>query len=603
LTAVFANGTGVITPGNLAVTSGKAMSVSPTATTIYTLTVTPPAGSAITQTATVTVVPAPAITSFVASPGTIAAGGSSSLTAVFANGTGVITPGNLTVTSGTAVSVSPTATTIYTLTVTPPVGTAITQTVTVTVTASNSTSITVDQSSSGPAVTDQLLGMNMAIWYDPTTAAILPAFQTAGIKAVRWPGGSDSDLYHWSTNTLCDGGYADPTSTFANFVNDMVIPGGLDVALTANYGSNAACTGGGDPTEAAAWAAAAVTDGANVSHITVGNEVYGSWEYDLHTKPNDPTTYAAAVVGASGYYQLIKAADPSVLVGVVVDADNSTGGWDNIVLANAKGSYDFVEYHYYPEAPGQENDTSLVHQLAQGLTTNINTVKAELAKWGTPGTPIYVGEMGSVYTNPGKQSTSITQALFAGETLGEMMNDGVSRATWWIGFGGCEDSVSGTGANFSSSLYGWQNFGGYMVFSDGLPDGYDCNNETLAAGTLLPTARAYQLFSNVAVKGESVLTATVAGDTTDVRAYAATNNGGTALVVFNLNETVSEPVTITLSGETATAGGTVETYSKAIYDQSQNNVWAAPTTVTLGAQNLPLTLTLDPWSMNVVILK
>ena len=603
MTAVFTNGTGVITPGNISVTSGTAVSVSPAATTNYTLTVTPATGAAITQTATVTVVPAPTITSLVANPATIAAGGSSSLTAVFANGAGVITPGNISVTSGTAVSVNPTATTTYTLTVTPSLGTAITKTVTVTVTAGNTTSITVDQSSTGSAVTDQLLGMNMAVWYDPTTAAILPAFKTAGIKAVRWPGGSDSDLYHWATNTLCDGGYADTNSTFANFVNDEVIPGGLDVALTANYGSNAACNGGGDPTEAAAWASAAVTAGANVSHITVGNEVYGNWEYDLHTKPNDPTTYAAAVVGASGYYKLIKAADPNVLVGVVVDADNATGGWDNIVLANAKGSYDFVEYHYYPEAPGQENDTTLVHQLAQGLTTNINIVKAELAKWGTAGTPIYVGEMGSVYTNPGKQSTSITQALFAGQTLGEMMNDGVSRATWWIGFGGCEDSASGTGANFSSSLYGWQNYGGYMVFSDGLPDGYDCNNETLAAGTLLPTARAYQLFSSVAVKGENVLTATVAGDTTDVRAYAATNNGGTALVVFNLNETASETVTITLSGETATSGGTVETYSKAIYDQSQNNVWAGPATSTLGAQNLPLTLTLDPWSMNVVTIK
>ena len=603
LTAIFANGAGVITPGNLSVTSGTAVSVSPAATTTYTLTVTPAAGAAITQTVTVTVAPAPTITSFTANPATIASGTSSSLTAIFANGAGVITPGNLSVTSGTAVSVSPAATTTYTLTVTPSLGSAVTKTVTVTVASGSSTSITVDQSSTGPAVTDQLLGMNMAVWYDPTTAAILPAFQTAGIQAVRWPGGSDSDLYHWATNTLCDGGYADANSTFANFVNDLVIPGGLDAALTANYGSNAACNGPGDPTEAAAWASAAVTDGAHVSHITVGNEVYGSWEYDLHAKPNDPTTYAAAVVGASGYYQLIKAADPNVLVGVVVDADNTAGGWDNIVLANAKGSYDFVEYHYYPETPGQENDTTLIHQLAQGLTTNLNTVKAELAKWGTAGTPIYVGEMGSVYTNPGKQSTSITQALFAGQTLGEMMNDGVSRATWWIGFGGCEDSASGTGANFSSSLYGWQNYGGYMVFSDGLPDGYDCNNETLAAGTLLPTARAYQLFSNVAVKGETVLTATVAGDTTDVRAYAATNNGGTALVVFNLNETTSEPVTITLSGQTATSGVTVETYSKAIYDQSQNNVWAGPTTAASGSQNLPLMLTLDPWSMNVVIVK
>jgi len=131
LTGVFGDGTGVITPGSIAATSGTAVSVTPAATTTYTLTVTPSSGAAVTATATVTVVPLPTITSFVANPATITAGASSSLTAVFANGTGAITPGNLTVSSGTPVSVSPMATTVYTLTVTPPAGSAITQTVTV----------------------------------------------------------------------------------------------------------------------------------------------------------------------------------------------------------------------------------------------------------------------------------------------------------------------------------------------------------------------------------------------------------------------------------------------------------------------------------------
>jgi hypothetical protein len=145
LTGVFADGTGMITPGNIPVTSGTAVSVSPARTTTYTLTVTPTIGAAIAQAVIVTVtasVPAPTITSFVASPAKITAGVSSSLTGVFANGTGVITPGNITVTSGIAVSVSPTTTTTYTLTVTPSSGTAVTQTVTVTVTASGGTTIT-----------------------------------------------------------------------------------------------------------------------------------------------------------------------------------------------------------------------------------------------------------------------------------------------------------------------------------------------------------------------------------------------------------------------------------------------------------------------------
>jgi hypothetical protein len=118
-----------------------------------------------------------------------------------------------------------------------------------------------------------------------------------------------------------------------------------------------------------------------------------------------------------------------------------------------------------------------------------------------------------------------------------------------------------------------------------------------------PTARAFQLFSKVAVNGESVLTAGVTGDTTNVRAYAATHSGGTALVLFNVSQSVSEQVTVSLSAQNTSSDVSVEIYSKALYDQSQTNVWADPTTTDMGAQNLPLTLTLAPWSMNVVIIK
>jgi hypothetical protein len=553
----------------------------------------------------------PTITSFTASPTTITAGSSATLTGVFANGTGVITPGSLAATSGAGVSVSPTATATYTLTVTNASGTAVTAMATATVnTAAVTASVTVDLASSGPALTDKLLGMNMAIWYDLVSnkTAIVDAFQAAGLTQVRWPGGSDSDLYHWATNTLCDGGYADPNDTFSNFVNDMAAPTNLDVALTANYGSNSTCNGGGEPSEAAAWVTAALADGITPSHMTVGNEEYGSWEYDLHSTPNDPTIYAAAVVGSSGYYQLIKTASPNTLVGVVVDADNATGGWDNTVLSNAKGSYDFVEYHYYPETPGQESDTFIVQQAAQELTTNTNTIRSELTKWGTPDTPIYVGEIGGAYTNPGKQSWSITQGLYAGQVLGEMMNAGVSRLTWWIGFGNC----NGANGNDSTSLYGWQDFGAYNVFSDGSED-TTCPGAG-PIGTMSPTARAFQLFSQMGVNGQTVLTATVTGDTTDVRAYAATNPNGTALLLFNDNDTASQSVTVTLSGKSSSSSVNVTTYDKAIYelsgsptgtppDPAGTSTWAAPMTTNMGPQTLPLSLTLTPWSMNVVIIQ
>jgi hypothetical protein len=479
------------------------------------------------------------------------------------------------------------------------------------------TTVTVSHTPTTVAVSNQLLGMNMAAWADPTTTGITTAFEAAGIKAVRWPGGSWSDDYHWagplgttpSAPSLC-GGNPNSNATFANFLNDLAIPAGLDVALTADYGTNGACNGPGQPSEAAAWVAAALSNpngAVTVSHMTVGNEEYGTWETDMHTIPNDPTTYAAAVAGSSGYYDAIKAASSNTLVGVDVDADGSATGWDAIVLKNAANYYDFVEYHYYPESPDtatnttNESDSTLIYQDAQLFTTNIKAIRTELATAGKPNTPIYVGEIGSVYTNPGKQSWSITQGLYAGEVLGEAMNDGVSRLTWWIGFGNC----NGTAGYDFSSVYGWQTFGAYNVFSDG-PSDSNCPNDG-PIGTMSPTARAFQLFSQVAVNGEYVLTPTVAGDTTDVRAYAATHNGGTgtALVLFNLNETTSEPVTVNLSAEVNSSDVSITTYNKALYDQTDANpsVWAAPTVTDMGAQTLPLSLTLTPWSMNVVIIK
>jgi hypothetical protein len=452
--------------------------------------------------------------------------------------------------------------------------------------------VSVDPSAPGAVVTNQILGMNMANWFDPTQAGVAPPLKQAGIRALRWPGGSGADAFHWATNSACNGGYVDANADFDNFFADVVKPDRLDVAVTVNYGSNAACNAGGDPNEAASWVSYAKSHGDNVSHWTVGNEVYGSWEYDLHSAQHDAATYAAAV--ATGFYPAMKAANPHAKVGVVVEPGWNPA-WDPTVLSQAK--YDFVEYHYYAQSPGQESDAYLVGQAAQDFASAVASVKSDLAAAGHAATPIYVGELGSVYANPGKQTSSITQSLFAGQVLGEMMNAGISRATWWLAYGGCSDSGGG---NFSGSLYGWQNFGGYMVFSDGTPE-YGCSNATaVPLGTLLPTARAFELFSLVAKSGQHALTAVLGGSSADLRAYALTQKGGTALVLFNVNETASLPVSVSVNGVTSTSAVTVNTYDKAIYDQSQNNVWAAPVESKLGKQALPFTVTLQPWSMNVV---
>ena len=87
-------------------------------------------------TLTVTAVPAPVITSFVAAKSPVTSGTATTLTAVFTGGTGSVSNSVGAVTTGTAVSTGNlTATTTYTLTVTNAANVSVTQTVTVTVVA------------------------------------------------------------------------------------------------------------------------------------------------------------------------------------------------------------------------------------------------------------------------------------------------------------------------------------------------------------------------------------------------------------------------------------------------------------------------------------
>ena len=266
--------------------------------------------------------------------------------------------------------------------------------------------VSVTQGVSIGTVTDQLMGMNLAAWYDVAgnAGSIIPAFAKAGIKAIRWPGGSWSDAYHWGQGgtapTKCKTSPTDTTwagvDTFPQFHDGDYE--GRQLRLGAYRPTTAATR----PAPAAEirpkprpgplrrWRKATLP-----SHMTVGNEEYGSWEFDLHTAKNDPVTYGDSLTGSTGYYTLIKAASPTTKVGVVLDAGSIQPGWDTTVLSRAKGSYDFVEFHWYPANPGQEDDTYLVHTAAQDLEQSPSLIlKEEMTAAKVLGLPIYVGEMG-----------------------------------------------------------------------------------------------------------------------------------------------------------------------------------------------------------------
>lgn len=433
----------------------------------------------------------------------------------------------------------------------------------------------------------------MAVWYDITQPGIAASLSGIGLTATRWPGGTAADWYHWQTNEDGEGkceGYPNRNSTFDNFMHDVAIPAHLDVAINVNYGSNASCTGGGDPSEAAAWVNYAnATQGYNITWWAVGNEIWNPKELDLNSPAHDPTEYSQ--IEASQFYPQMKAASPTP-INVCVSVNPRVAGWDAVVLAQAQ--YDCVELHYYAQG-NTVSDSGLLTNGAANFTKEVVQLRGELAAAGHSGTPIYVGEIGSTGGTPGKQTMSIVQALYAGQVIGELVNDGIPRATWWLGFGGCD--LRSAGGDFNGSIYGWQDFGGAMIFAD--QQNNNCPNQVIPADTPLATARAFQVGSYFVRGGEHALGVTV-NSMPDIRAYATTYNGGYAIMLFNLNQTQTEAVPVTIDGVSSGEGGPMVTYDKALYDQTKSNTWAAPALSSQPAWNGGFTVSMPPWSMVVI---
>lgn len=447
----------------------------------------------------------------------------------------------------------------------------------------------------GTRVYGHVRGVGMVVWFDITKPGIAQSLETAGMEATRWPGGTPADAYHWQTNTMMQCGghpyHADPNSTFDNFMRDVARPADLDVAIVVNYGSNSDCSGGGDPAEAVAWVAYANrTKHYNITWWTVGGELWNRNTIDGHSAHGDPAQYAE--IEATQYYEQMKAASP-IPIHVCVDVNPRFPNWDSVVLSRAR--YDCVEMHYYAQGRNV-NDERLIRYGASNLAKLIGVLKEELAAAGHPDTPIYLGEIGSTGARVGKQTQSIVQALYAAQVIGEMVDNGIPRATWWLGYSNCY--TPDTGGDFSSALYGWQSFASGMIFSGGAAR--NCRaNDVPPLGTLLPTADAFVVAKYFVRDGEHVVGLRVNG-LPDVRAFASTYAGGYALLLVNRNEDASVSIPVTIDGRSSGSGGTIVTYDKSLYDASRRGEWLAPTVSSLPAWHGGFTVNLPPWSIVAV---
>ncbi len=155
-------------------------------------------------------------------------------------------------------------------------------------------------------------GMFMAVWdgWGPGTAAPL---KQAGVTALRYPGGSYADIYHWSAylTSPVDGedgnyGYLSGSTTMPDFINLLSNAQSLAV-ISVDWGSgflwNASKTAmavpstNGTPQEAAAWVAYcnAVTNlYGTTNDVQIGTDALGNnWQ-------------------TAGYWAMLRAASPLV---------------------------------------------------------------------------------------------------------------------------------------------------------------------------------------------------------------------------------------------------------------------------------------------------
>jgi hypothetical protein len=136
-------------------------------------------------------------------------------------------------------------------------------------------------------VSPDLMGVHTSVYDSYMQADTTPwLLQDAGVKSLRYPGGSYSDLYHWESNTATTtpASSGDPTNIiyiatatdFGSFVGFMERVG-ANALITINYGVNSDGTGPAYPEEAAAWVAYA--NGAATNTTAIGVDAGGKdWQ-------------------------------------------------------------------------------------------------------------------------------------------------------------------------------------------------------------------------------------------------------------------------------------------------------------------------------------
>jgi hypothetical protein len=323
------------------------------------------------------------------------------------------------------------------------------------------------------------LGVNVAPWdglyAGEAAAAVRPKLEAAGIKELRYGGGSYADIYNWQTNInvgACQqfgatgsGCTAQDPLGFAEFSRQARAVDAQSL-VTVNYGSGTAA-------QAAAWVTrAAQTAGEDVALWEVGNETYGCWETNdklagppeyyqgyrpsVNGDPDNATCPQTAqgevngmktlansyAVNAEQFLKAMKAGDPSAVLGVpwafgpevsgseVADASE----WNDTVLQTDGPYIGFVDAHYYPfafsGATGGANptDSQVLHALLK-IPSLQASIENELAS-RDPTATVVIGETAVSNSTTTTVCTPVGAVFAAGDVL-SWLAAGAQSVDWW----------------------------------------------------------------------------------------------------------------------------------------------------------------------------
>jgi len=391
-------------------------------------------------------------------------------------------------------------------------------------TVGRAATISVNAAPTARIIDGRHFGLNTAVWDGSfKQSGNTPLLRELGCTSLRFPGGSTSDDYHWWINRSGSNTFTWATS-FTDFATAVTNLGASGI-VTVNYG-------GGTPEEAAAWVRHSnVTNSYKIRYWEIGNECYGTWEHDTNLFAHDAYTYANR---AAAYFAQMKAADPTIKIGVPVDASETsyangytnavvnprTGatrtGWTPVMLvtlANLGVTPDFLIYHRYAQGPNGESDAGLLQSNGSWATdaSRLRQILSDYLGSAATNVELLCTENNSVYSNPGKQTTSLVNGLFLADSIANAIKTEFNGVTWW-------DLRNGKDAanNNSATLYGWRAYGDYGIVS-----GFE----------RYPTSYVLKLLQYFARAGDALATASSSDTLFSAYAVRRTNGALTVLVI------------------------------------------------------------------------